>query len=80
MTKNVMHREPRKITSATAIAHQSPVFNGFATYHVRFFFLPKPRKSMALLISSIRSNVENIRGHADVHHILHSRPQLLLLR
>ena len=62
MTKNVIARDPRKIANAAAIAHQSTVFNGFATYHVRFFFFPKPRKSMALLISSILSSVEKIRG------------------
>ena len=47
---------PRASTS------QSLREKGRCTYQVRFFFLPKPRSSMALLMVSMRARLERMRG------------------
>ena len=43
-------------------AIQSPLRKGRSTYQVRFFFLPKPRSSMALEITSTLARLDMMRG------------------
>ena len=55
-------KERAKMSAEIAIAMKSLRSSGFLIYQVRFFFLPNPRRSIALVITSILSSVEKMRG------------------
>ena len=54
--------EPAKTSAETASARKSCRVSLRLVYQVRVLLLAKPRRSMALLISSMRSSVEKISG------------------